>query len=74
MPFPIDLSAYRPVALDPARAELTADERAQLETNIQLCRDAIIFYTAVACAKVNGSRTCSLILPSRSTTSRSSIP
>ncbi len=57
MPFPIDLSAYQPVALDPARAELTADERAQLETNIQLCRDAIIFYTAVACAKGVGGHT-----------------
>ena len=51
MAFPIDLSSYRPVALDPARSELTSDERAQLETNIQLCRDVIIFYTAVACAK-----------------------
>jgi len=57
MAFPIDLSNYRPVPLDPARAELTADERAQLETNIQLCRDVIIFYTAVAAAKGVGGHT-----------------
>ena len=51
MAFPLDLSQYRPVPLDPARSELTDAERAQLQTNIQLCRDAIIFYTAVAAAK-----------------------
>ncbi|MEM8885989.1 MAG: transketolase C-terminal domain-containing protein [Planctomycetota bacterium] len=51
MSFPIDLSPYRPLSLDPARPALTAEERAQLETNVQLCRDAIIFFTAVGAAK-----------------------
>jgi len=57
MSFPIDLENYRPVPLDPARPELTAEERAQLEENIRLCRDAIIFFTAVAAAKGVGGHT-----------------
>jgi len=57
MSFPIDLSNYRPLALDPARPELTAEERAQLETNIEIARDAIIFFTAVAAAKGVGGHT-----------------
>lgn len=52
MSFPIDLSNYRPVPLDPSRPELTADERKQLATNVEICRDAIIFFTAVAAARV----------------------
>ena len=57
MSFPIDLSNYRPVPLDPARPELTPEERKQLSTNIEICRDAIIFFTAVAAAKGVGGHT-----------------
>jgi transketolase len=57
MPFPIDLAAFRPLHLDPARPELSETERAQLEANVQLCRDAIIFFTATAAAKGLGGHT-----------------
>src|SRR5678809_441328 len=49
--FPIDLKALRPLKLDPKRMELTDDEKATLKHNIQLCRDAIVFFTALAGAK-----------------------
>lgn len=51
MSFPIDVTAYKPVALDPAQPTLTDAQRAQLSTNIQIVRDAIIFFTAVAGVK-----------------------
>jgi len=49
--FPIDLSSLRPLALDPAVSALTGDQKAALNHNIQLCRDAIVFFTALAGAK-----------------------
>ncbi len=49
--FPIDLSAYQSVALDPSAAALTDDQRAALQANIQLCRDAIVVFTAYAGAR-----------------------
>ena len=55
--FPIDLSALKPLALDPANATLTDEQRDQLRTNIQLCRDTIVFFTAVADAKGLGGHT-----------------
>lgn len=55
--FPIPLSEYKVVPLDPAQRELTADQKSQLEKNIQLCRDAIIFFTAIADAKGLGGHT-----------------
>ncbi len=57
MSFPIDLSAFRPVVLDPAAPELTAEQTSQLHANIQLCRDAIVFFTAVAGARGLGGHT-----------------
>lgn len=57
MTFPIDLSAFRPIALDPARPSLDAAEREQLASNIQLCRDAIVFFTATGAAKGLGGHT-----------------
>ena len=57
MAFPIGLGAYRPVPLDPAREALTDSEREQLGANIRLCRDAIIFFTAVGGAKGVGGHT-----------------
>lgn len=49
--FPIDLSALKPLKLDPSRTTLTDPERETLKHNIQLCRDAIVFFTAVSDAK-----------------------
>ncbi len=49
--FPIDLGALKTVKLDPTKNELTDDQRAALTHNIQLCRDAIVFFTALAGAK-----------------------
>ncbi len=49
--FPIDVSAYKPLELDPAQTSLTAEQRSQWETNIQLMRDVIVFFTAVAGAR-----------------------
>jgi len=49
--FPIDLGALKTVKLDPAKNELTDDQRAALTHNIQLCRDAIVFFTALAGAR-----------------------
>jgi transketolase len=57
MAFPIDLSRFRPVALEPAATELTDEQRTQLARNIQVCRDAIIFFTAVGAAKGVGGHT-----------------
>lgn len=49
--FPIDLSALKPLALDPAADALTAEQKATLAHNIQLCRDAIVFFTALGGAR-----------------------
>ena len=49
--FPIDLSTLRPLALDPTADALTADQKKALRHNIRLCRDAIVFFTALAGAK-----------------------
>ena len=49
--FPIDLKALKPLKLDPARTTLTPEEKATLQHNIQLARDAIVFFTALAGAK-----------------------
>lgn len=55
--FPIPLQNYQPMVLDPRNPKLTADQKAALQANIQLCRDAIIFFTAVADAKGLGGHT-----------------
>ena len=57
MRLPIDLSAYQPVAIDPKAGALKPEQRAALLANIALCRDAIIFFTAVADAKGLGGHT-----------------
>lgn len=49
--FPIDLTKLKPLALDPARKSLTPEEKESLLFNIQLCRDAIVFFTALAGGK-----------------------
>ncbi len=57
MSFPIDLSAFKPLPLDPSRPSLTPDERSTLAANVQLCRDAIIYFTATGAAKGLGGHT-----------------
>lgn len=49
--FPINLKSLKPLKLDPGRDSLSAEDRATLQHNIQLCRDAIVFFTALAGAK-----------------------
>ena len=55
--FPIDLDQFRPLALDPAVDRLTAEQEQQLAANVQLCRDAIVFFTATGAARGVGGHT-----------------
>ncbi|MDX2241138.1 MAG: transketolase C-terminal domain-containing protein [Leptolyngbyaceae cyanobacterium bins.302] len=55
--FPIDLGAYKQIALDPTQPTLTHEEREALKANIQLCRDAIVFFTATGAARGVGGHT-----------------
>lgn len=55
--FPIDLSQIKPLRLSLSEATLTGEQRATLKHNIQLCRDAIVFFTAVADARGLGGHT-----------------
>lgn len=55
--FPIPLHEYQSLPLDPAVPKLTADQKKTLQANIELCRDAIIFFTAIAEAKGLGGHT-----------------
>lgn len=57
MSFPLDTSAYKAVAIDPFKGEITPEQKAQLLANIQVVRDTIIFFTAVAGAKGLGGHT-----------------
>src|ERR1700685_3133932 len=49
--FPIDLKALERLKLDPAVPRLNDEQKAALKFNIDLCRDAIVFFTALAGAK-----------------------
>src|SRR5580693_3317549 len=49
--FPIDLSKLAPLKLDPMITALTDAQKAALRHNIQLCRDTIVFFTALAGAR-----------------------
>jgi transketolase C-terminal domain/subunit/transketolase N-terminal domain/subunit len=51
MSFPIDVSSYKPLNLDPSQASLTDAQLAQLTSNVQLVRDTIVFFTAIAGVK-----------------------
>jgi len=55
--FPIDLSTYKPLTLDASQSTLTDEQRATLKSNIQLCRDAIVFFTATGAARGVGGHT-----------------
>jgi transketolase len=49
--FPIDLGKLVPLKLNPAVTALTDEQRAALRQNIQLARDAIVFFTSLAGAR-----------------------
>jgi len=55
--FPIDLSAYKRIILDPSTTTLTDDQREALKANIELCRAAIVFFTATGAAHGVGGHT-----------------
>lgn len=55
--FPIDLGAYQRISLDSSVNTLTDAQRASLKANIQLCRDAIVFFTATGAARGVGGHT-----------------
>lgn len=55
--FPIDLENFIPLSLDPSVPTLTDEQRKSLKANIQLCRDAIVFFTATGAAKGVGGHT-----------------
>ncbi len=55
--FPIDLNAYKRLTLDVSSPTLTAEQRDTLKANIQLCRDAIVFFTATGAARGVGGHT-----------------
>jgi transketolase len=55
--FPIDLGAYKALALDPNNSTLTDEQRAALKANIQLCREAVVFFTATGAARGVGGHT-----------------
>ncbi len=55
--FPIDFSEFKPLPLDPNQPKLTAEQREILQSNIQFCRDVIVFFTAIADAKGLGGHT-----------------
>ena len=55
--FPVDLNGLKPLVLDPAGGVLTGQQREAIRANIQLCRDVIVFFTAMADAKGLGGHT-----------------
>ncbi len=55
--FPIDLGSYKRIKLDASNSKLTAEQKAGLQHNIQLCRDAIIFFTSTGAARGVGGHT-----------------
>ncbi len=57
MEFPVDLSGYTPLKFDLDQEVLTAEQREILEKNIQIVRDSIVFFTALANVKGLGGHT-----------------
>ena len=56
--FPLDLSSYRKVKINPfTDTTLSESQKADLAHNIQLCRDAIVFFTAMGAASGYGGHT-----------------
>lgn len=57
MNFPIDLSAYQPLRFSLTQNSLEAEQKATLLRNINLVRDSIVFFTALANTKGLGGHT-----------------
>jgi len=57
MTFPIDLSTYTPLRFALTQESLSTEQRAALRANIDLARDAIVFFTALANTKGLGGHT-----------------
>jgi transketolase C-terminal domain/subunit/transketolase N-terminal domain/subunit len=57
MKFPIDLSVYKKQIFTTAQQELGDTERDQLQKNIEIVRDSIVFFTALANCKGLGGHT-----------------
>lgn len=57
MGFPIDVSRYKALTLDLNQKSLTKEQCDQLSANIQVVRDTIVFFTAVAAGKGLGGHT-----------------
>ena len=57
MNFPFDLSSYQPLRFSVAQETLNADQKATLQKNINLVRDSIVFFTALANTKGLGGHT-----------------
>eukprot|EP00285_Hemiselmis_virescens_P017354 CAMPEP_0173393588 /NCGR_PEP_ID=MMETSP1356-20130122/22192_1 /TAXON_ID=77927 ORGANISM="Hemiselmis virescens, Strain PCC157" /NCGR_SAMPLE_ID=MMETSP1356 /ASSEMBLY_ACC=CAM_ASM_000847 /LENGTH=641 /DNA_ID=CAMNT_0014351631 /DNA_START=15 /DNA_END=1940 /DNA_ORIENTATION=+ len=56
--FEIDLSKYQKVSIDPFSTDkLSAEQEAAVKANIELCRDAIVFFTACGSASGYGGHT-----------------
>ncbi|KAJ8692301.1 hypothetical protein PTI98_009628 [Pleurotus ostreatus] len=49
--FPIDLKKFKSLTLDPSVPTLTAEQKADLQANITLLRDAIVLFTATGAAR-----------------------
>ena len=57
MSFPIDFSAYQALSFDQSQKALSSDQKQQLTTNIELVRDSLVFFTALANVKGLGGHT-----------------
>ena len=57
MSFPIDLSTFRSLRFTTRETALTAGKHDDLHYNIQLVRDSLIFFTALANTKGLGGHT-----------------
>ncbi|MEA3231983.1 MAG: transketolase, partial [Thermodesulfobacteriota bacterium] len=57
MKFPIDLNVFKTLKFSTSQSELTDEQAAQLQTNIDVVRDSIIFFTAYANTKGLGGHT-----------------
>ena len=49
--FPVPLDKYKPVPLSLKDNKLTAEQKKGLQANIDLLRDAIVFFTASGAAR-----------------------
>lgn len=57
MSFPIDLNKYKAVELSLSQKELSDEDRQQLKVNIEVVRDSLVFFTALANCKGLGGHT-----------------